>query len=351
MKLITLTTAFVIMMIATPNLPCVLAQDETPDSASVDAEVTFLSRTAGTWQLDLAITKSLYGQRRFHEERAKDTRLTLKLDQSISETIPRRLIEIMAKDGLQVISGGTMINTNRDQERRVPVVFAKSKGQTFIVWFRKVGFQGNEAEGYDDAELLHFSLVPGLTPANDLLFLGGESELEVNKAFRRTPPNDGTNADLRTKCKEVFAEVLRCAIEKDHARFMEITVDRHHGPPTSYWHHSLDTLRAYLSVDDFDEFEAQLVEFGEQCAQIQKQLPTMKFEEPKLKQDTRVLDLDLVARDELSEFDANRKAHEQKLQQPAKLYLVLNAIEINGQTQEGYLGFVIIDDKVLYVPW
>lgn len=159
------------------------------------------------------------------------------------------------------------------------------------------------------------------------------------------------SGDLRTKCKEVFAEVLRCASENDHERLMEITVDRHHGPPTSYWHHSLGTLRAYLSADDYNEFQTQLVEFGEQCVLIQEQLPTMKFEEPKFKEDTHVLNLDLVSRDDLREFDANRKSHEEKLQEPAKLYLVLNAIEINGQTQEGNLGFVIIDDKVLYVPW
>jgi len=178
--------------------------------------------------------------------------------------------------------------------------------------------------------------------AND----GVSSVTEQPTVAETTEPND-----LHTRCKLLFSEVVRAAAQKHQERFMELTVDRHLGPPNTYWHHSLDTLREYIGKSEFTDFEKQFARLSKSSVEIEKQLDGMKFEEPIFKEDTHVLNLNDVPKDELQHFDEKRKEWETKLLKPAKLYLVANSFELDGKVQEGRLGFIIVDNKLYYVPW
>jgi hypothetical protein len=141
----------------------------------VDKENIVSNSIEGTWVSDDPLNAKLGSG-------AKAVRLEITRDDSIATKIPAKYEPFLGKK--QIYAAGTVLWKEGDrQPMRMPMVVVEYSGNPHIVTFRPL-----ENDPFGDGESGNVMLVRAHDPANDLLFLGGDTARETFQAFHREAP-------------------------------------------------------------------------------------------------------------------------------------------------------------------
>lgn len=132
------------------------------------------SRLVGTWEPDLALAERLGV--------SPADRIRFESDPEIAAKIPERYAKPLADR--QIFLAGTMTRTTPAEAgpsiQRYPFILLTMEGNPHLVYFRE-----RKGDPMGDAESFNLSVIPAKDTANDLLFIGGDSNNQPFAAFHR----------------------------------------------------------------------------------------------------------------------------------------------------------------------
>lgn len=139
------------------------------------------SRLEGNWQLDLPLTKHLFGDKPHPTSEAESLggRASFKAEPSVPQKIPTKYDKFF-KDKT-IYMAGIMTRARK----QYPFVLTEFFGNPHIVYFRE-----RDGDPMGDAESFNVMLAPAKDRLNDLLFIGGDFNNQPFAAYKRAVDQD-----------------------------------------------------------------------------------------------------------------------------------------------------------------